>query len=415
MVTWRFIEACIANERRATTGSPDPRTFRLESPNIGCAGINKTTHPTEIVFTGGGTGGHLFPGLAVAAELAEGAPGLRITFAGTGKQLEQQAVRAAGFGYVAVPCRPLPRRPGDALRFLIDSIAGYRAALRLLRSRPVAVVVGLGGYGCVPVARAAVRHKVPLVLLEQNATLGRATRWLARWATVVCTAFEHTAVPPERGRALQVTGNPVRRGFVQERLGQGRGKADGSSRQLLVVGGSSGARTLNQYVPRVLGNLRPRLSGWEVLHQSGPVEWEATKGAYASLGIRADVVPFVDDMPALMARADLAVCRAGGTTLAELAASGLPAVLLPYPYAAGNHQRTNADVFSSAGGCVTVDERDWKGCLEEHLTGTISTLLADGTRRAAMSRAIARLARPDAARDVAALVADLAGRRGRPD
>lgn len=145
--------------------------------------------PLHLVLAGGGTAGHLFPGLAVAEALAAGAPGLRITFAGGGKDLERRLMAAAGFDYYPLPCRPLPRGAREAISFVVENLAGYLAAKRFLKEEQVGAVVGLGGYASVPMGRAAVRRRIPLILLEQNVLPGRATRWLAPAATLLCAAF----------------------------------------------------------------------------------------------------------------------------------------------------------------------------------------------------------------------------------
>ena len=149
-------------------------------------------HRTHIVFSGGGTGGHLFPGLAVAERLCEEITQLRITFAGSGKAFEQQRVAAAGYEYLALPCRPLPDKAGDTVPFFVENLAGYFAARRFLREERVDAVVGLGGYASVPMGRAAARCNRPLILLEQNVIPGRATRWLSKKADLICTSFAET-------------------------------------------------------------------------------------------------------------------------------------------------------------------------------------------------------------------------------
>jgi UDP-N-acetylglucosamine--N-acetylmuramyl-(pentapeptide) pyrophosphoryl-undecaprenol N-acetylglucosamine transferase len=363
----------------------------------------------SVVFAGGGTAGHLFPGLAVAERLVEHTGQFRIIFAGTGKDLERRAVERSGFEYLSLPCRPLPKRPADVLPFVLDNATGYRQATRILQQRRAATVVGLGGYASVPMGRAAARTGVPLVLLEQNAVPGRSTRWLARSATAVCVAFEQAAGRIRTRGSLQVTGNPVRRGFVKGHPRREDRLSATPSRQLLILGGSSGARTLNHCVPRALSLVKSALRNWRIVHQAGPAEWEATQSRYAALGLEATVVAFFNDMPEVLSATDLAVCRAGGTTLAELAALGVPAVLLPYPHAADNHQRINADRFAAAGGALTVDQRELDDPLEEHLACVISDLLGNHVQRAAMSEATGRLGLPSAATDVAALVRRLAG------
>ena len=174
----------------------------------------------HIVFSGGGTGGHLFPGLAVAERLSEEIANLRITFAGSGKAFERKHVAAAGFDYLALPCRPLPGKPGEAVSFVVENLAGYFAARRFLKDERVDAVVGLGGYASVPMGRAAARSSTPLMLLEQNVIPGRATRWLSKKADLICTSFAETEDHLSSRCTVRFTGNPVRRDFSGISLSQ---------------------------------------------------------------------------------------------------------------------------------------------------------------------------------------------------
>jgi UDP-N-acetylglucosamine--N-acetylmuramyl-(pentapeptide) pyrophosphoryl-undecaprenol N-acetylglucosamine transferase len=257
-----------------------------------------------------------------------------------------------------------------------------------------------------------------LVLLEQNVIPGRVTRWLAGRAAMVCLAF-----PQSRSRLAPdcqalVTGNPIRPGFDRRGF-DGSGPGDepihipGRPRRLLILGGSSGARSLNRSVPQALARIRSRLAGWEIVHQSGQTEAAATAALYDDLGLAAQVAPFVTDMPGMLAATDLAICRAGGTTLAELTAAAVPAVFVPYPHAADDHQRWNADALARQGACLLIDERQAAGPLDECLADGLASLLVDRAQRARMAAAMRLFARPSAAADVAAIVARLA-RSGRP-
>ena len=367
----------------------------------------------------------MFPGLAVARFLADETPEVRITFAGSGKEFERRHVTEAGFEYVAFRCRSLPRRLRDVWSFLTANRQGYREAGRFLTTRSVSVVVGLGGFASVPITRAAVKKGVPLVLLEQNVVPGRATRWLAPSAKLVCTAFEQTRLYLHSHCSVRMTGNPIRphfwrlRGSGKTVSGNGNGQAavpdwklkagrDRPFRLLLILGGSGGARSLNQSLPRALRQTASKLGGWRIIHQSGESDLKPTRQLYQSLGLEATVVPFIVEMPKVLHFTDLAICRAGGTTLAELAAAAVPAILLPYPHAVDDHQRKNADVFTSAAGCLTLDERNLAGPLDDHLAAALSDLLDDAASRAAMSRSIHRLSHPDATWDVATIVRQLA-------
>jgi UDP-N-acetylglucosamine--N-acetylmuramyl-(pentapeptide) pyrophosphoryl-undecaprenol N-acetylglucosamine transferase len=360
----------------------------------------------------------LFPGLAVATRLADDMPRVRISFAGSGKEFERRQVVAAGFDYVPIACAPLPHRLRDLPGFVLANLSGYRAAKRFLTGQQVTAVVGLGGYASVPMARAAARRAIPLLLLEQNAVPGRATRWLARSATMVCTAFRQCDGYLPARCPVRLTGNPIRGGFFgtpralrevrphAEREEYDAGVAAGAN--LLVLGGSAGARSLNENVPQTLARIRPMLAGWTVIHQSGPADVCRTQDLYDACGLRAFVAAFLTDMPQTLARTRLAICRAGGTTLAELAASGVPAVLVPYPHAADDHQRRNAASFAASGGCLVIDERDGRLPLADRLAEVLSPLVADSCRLAVMSSAIRRLAKPAAAAEIAAVIRQLA-------
>ena len=357
----------------------------------------------HIVFTGGGTLGHLFPGLATAEQIVRDMPQTRITFAGGGKPLELRHVTDAGFEYLALHCRPMPRGPRQAISFVTENLAGYLAAKRFIDEQGVDVVVGLGGYASAPMARAAIRRKIPLVLLEQNSIPGKTTRWLARSATLVCAAMAKTRANLRCRCAVEVTGNPIRNQVLPLPNAE-----DETDRRLLVLGGSGGAKSLNENVPRALYKVRQQLDGWRIVHQSGTSGEVETRRLYDKLALEATVTPFIDDVPRLLAKSHLAVCRAGGGTLAELSTAGVPAVLVPYPHAADDHQAGNAEVFAGAGAAVCVDERELPGRLDDRLAAALSELLANTDIRRRMSAAMRRLSHPRAAADVAGAVMQVA-------
>jgi UDP-N-acetylglucosamine--N-acetylmuramyl-(pentapeptide) pyrophosphoryl-undecaprenol N-acetylglucosamine transferase len=363
-------------------------------------GIIMSKISTHIVFSGGGTGGHLFPGLAVAERLSAEIANLRVTFAGSGKAFERKHVLAAGYEYLALPCRPLPGKPGEAIPFVVENLAGYFAARRFLKVEGVDAVVGLGGYASVPMGRAAVHSSIPLALLEQNAIPGRATRWLSKRADLICTSFDETENCLTNRCTIRNTGNPVRKEFFSP-LPMGEGT---SQRLLLILGGSGGARSINENVPRALYKLNRSLAGWKIVHQTGEADCEATQTLYRKLAIDATVLPFIHDLSHQLSQADLIVCRAGGTTLAELAAKAVPAVLVPFPAAKDDHQRKNARIYAEAGAAAIVEEPPAPGRLDDALADPLESLLTDAGWRQEMSAAMARLARPHAAEDVAELV-----------
>ncbi|MCE9546866.1 MAG: UDP-N-acetylglucosamine--N-acetylmuramyl-(pentapeptide) pyrophosphoryl-undecaprenol N-acetylglucosamine transferase, partial [Planctomycetia bacterium] len=360
----------------------------------------------HVVFAGGGTAGHLFPGLAVAEELRAVLPQVRITFAGTGKEFERRHVARAKFEYLALPCRPLPSSAGQLWRFVTDNIAGYRAAKRFVREQHVELVVGLGGYASVPMGRAAAKRRVPLVLLEQNAIPGRATRALASSASTICLALAK-AQPHLRTRGgVFVTGNPLRAEFAKfDSLSpRALSQVNDSSvpRRLLVLGGSGGSSQLNEIVPKALHKVRSLLDGWQVIHQSGAAQSEQTATLYGKFDLPATVVPFVANIAHVLRWTDLVVCRAGGTTLAELAAAGVPALLMPWAAAAGGHQSRNAEEYSVTGATITLDQHSTEGRLDDALAELLVLPLSQVEVRNAMAVAMQRMARPDATRQVVA-------------
>ena len=303
-------------------------------------------------------------------------------------------------------------------------LRGCGTATTFLGRTGVSVVVGLGGFASVPTALAAARLRKPLLLLEQNAVVGRANRRLARWCSCLCLGFDDTSWAPGRTElpgycSIVATGTPVRATFLTEK------SAGESGSILLILGGSGGSRWLNQNTPIALAAIRQALAGWHVVHQTGPNDVTATASAYQAAGIKATVAPFLDDLPTILAESGLAVCRAGGSTLAELAVVGVPAVLVPLAGATDNHQTRNALALSSAGAAVTVDgdqrhvqaSQAAAGPFAELLRVAIASLVADAQRRRLMSAAIRRFARPDAARRIARLVlmlADASGDAQRP-
>ena len=349
----------------------------------------------------------MFPGIALGRALVERGD-VEVLFVGSARGLEARAVPAAGFRLVTIGARQV--RGGGVARALRGGAAlllGVTSALRaLLRFRPD-VVVGVGGYASVPTVLSAAILRKPVLLLEQNVVPGATNRMLGRLARCVCTSFPETAVSFPGVRVV-CTGNPVR----PEVLGIAEARASASAvgpTTLLVIGGSAGAHRLNVGLGDALACSGRSVDGLRVVHQTGEADADATRARYAALGVEAEVRPFFDDMAPVYHTADFAVCRAGATTIAELLVVGIPAVLVPYPFAADDHQRRNAEAVAAAGAGVIVLERDLTA---ERLRAEIDGMLGDPARRRRMAAAARTLARPDAARAVAAECALLAG--GRP-
>ena len=363
--------------------------------------------PSHVVFAGGVTGGHVFPALAVAEQLRRRAS-LRMTFLGAGGSKEREWIRRARIPHVTIPSAALTTGILSLPAALSRNVQGYRAARRFLRRERVGVVVGMGGYASAPTARAAIDLGVPLILIEANVVPGRVTRWLARKAEHVCVAFESAREAISTAADVRVTGLPIRpipRSFADD----GYSRVD---RQLVILGGSGGAATIDRETPKALFHIRKSLHGWRIIHQAGRDRVEATRRVYARLGLKADVRPFLDDLPSVLGDSTAAITRTGGSILAELAAARLPAVLVPFPRAARDHQRHNAREFAKKTGCPVVEENPREesagsGRIDHDLADAIASILDDSRRRETIVHLLRRIARPDAADAVVDLLLGL--------
>lgn len=341
--------------------------------------------PTYI-FCGGGSGGHLYPGIAVADELRERDSDCRIVFVGSMRDVERTVLAATGYEHVSLEVLPGSMLLRSPIRFLRTHRAAVRRSAVLIDKHKPAAVIGLGGFASVPVVTAA-KGKVPIVLLEQNRVAGRATSWLSRRANAVCISFPETVVRCDR---VEFTGNPVRRSVVSVR------ERD-PGRTLLVLGGSQGAVGLNTLVMSLLDEPAKLPDGWRVIHQTGARDEQRVRAHYKSAGIPAEVHAFVSDMPQAYADSGLVISRAGGTTLAELACVGRASVLVPIPKSVRDHQRLNAEVFAESNAAIvtTQNASSFDGLAE---------LFASDDRRDELARSMKLLGYPDAASAVAALV-----------
>ena len=351
--------------------------------------MEERTH--SIVLAGGGTGGHLYPALAVADEMKRRDPETAIVFVGARRGLETRLVPEAGYPLVTLPLTGLK---GSSLTGKMTAAAKAAWAVArcmgwMARRRPD-LVVGVGGYASGPAVLAAKLLRVRTMVLEQNHYPGATNRWLAPRVDAVCLPSE-AARRHIGGRAF-VTGNPVRAEFFEI------GDAPADARlSLLVFGGSRGARSINRAVTAALPALAGTPGSLSIVHQSGIEDETEVRKAYENFPGPHEVRPFLNDMPQRLAAAQLVVCRAGASTLAELCAAGRPAILVPYPHAADDHQTRNAETLVDAGAARMLAEQNLDG---ESLAALIAELAADPGRRREMGQAARALARPDAARDI---------------
>lgn len=358
------------------------------------------------VIAGGGTAGHVLPGISIAEQIVErGAPREAVHFVGSSRGVETRLVTESGFGLTALPGRGLQRRMAlSNLTAAIGLLRAFGQALVVLRRRRPAVVLGLGGYASAACGAAAALLRVPLVITEQNAVPGLANRVLSRFATGAATAFEATDLP----RATW-TGNPVRTEVLAANRTSGRAAAraalgvDAGRRLVAVFGGSLGSRRINEAVASATELWQDR-DDLHIRHIAGRRDYDELAGRVApdhegALGY--DLVSYEEDMATVYAAADLVVSRSGATTVAELAAAGVPAVLVPLPGAPGDHQTANARRLVEAGGAVIVADAELDG---SRLAAEVDALLGDPDRLGAMAGAAVALARPDAASAVVDLI-----------
>ena len=357
----------------------------------------------RVLIAGGGTGGHVIPALAIARELRD-AHGAEVRFVGTARGLETKLIPEAGFGLELMRVGQLKNVSlATRVRTFGDLPVGLVRCMGLLRRFRPRVVVGVGGYASGPMMMAAILLGVPTLAFEPNAAPGLANRLVGRWVSASAVNFAAT-----KGyfRNAQVTGIPVRREFfaIVPRT------EEGNALRLLVFGGSQGARVLNEVMPPVAARLLEQFPGLTVVHQAGGSHGEATEAAYRAAGVlesgRLRVQPYLDAMVDEIAAADLVLCRSGASTVAELAAAGRAAVLVPFRAAADDHQRRNADVLVEAGAAAMILEQD---LTPERVLEVVAGLLADPALRLRMGEAARLHAHPDAAARIAEICVRLAG------
>jgi UDP-N-acetylglucosamine--N-acetylmuramyl-(pentapeptide) pyrophosphoryl-undecaprenol N-acetylglucosamine transferase len=363
--------------------------------------------PLRVIVAGGGTGGHLYPGIAVARELLRRQPNAKVTFAGTARGIEARVIPREGFELDLLRSAGIKgTSPVARMRGVMLVPLGALDAWRILSRRSPDVVIGVGGYSSGPVVLAAALRRIPTLLMEQNAVPGLTNRTLARVVDAAAVTFDETIT--YFGRRGFVTGNPVREEFFEQRVGSEQAAGVGAPPpRVLIFGGSQGAHAINMAMVEAAPQLAAQRGRLAITHQTGERDLEHVRDGYRRAGLEARVEPFLFAMAGEVRAADLVVSRAGATTLAELAAAGKPSLLIPLPTAADDHQRKNAEVLARAGAAEVIEQRVLTG---SGLAERMLALAADPARREAMSRAAGALAKPDAARDIANKVLELAGR-----
>lgn len=347
---------------------------------------------------GGGTGGHIYPAIAIAHEFVSRGPNRRVVFVGTQYGLEKTIVPKAGFPLEFISVGGLKgKRPADLIKNIFRLPFGLIQAWQLVGKHRPAVALGVGGYSSGPVLLAAWLRGVPTAIHEQNAYPGLTNRTLAKFVKAVAVAFADAAPRMKRADAV-VTGNPVRKEF----FAAGKPQVATGKRRLLIFGGSQGSRILNDAMIGALLFMAKLRGQLEIVHQTGPTEVDKVRAAYkASAFGDARVVPYLDPIVDEIAAADFVVARAGAMTIGELAAIGRPAIFVPFAAATNNHQELNARVVERAGGGVVITEAELS---PERLAAAISDVATNSDRAARMGEAARSLATPDAAKKIVDLL-----------
>ena len=364
-----------------------------------CASAVKTGRSAgHIVIAGGGTGGHLFPGIAIAREFASRSPDNRVLFVSTANDFERSVLAAAGFALKKISVRGIK---GKGLVKTCTSLAlipvGVAQSLAILMSFKPHLVVGVGSYAAGPVVLAARLLGIPVVLHEQNILPGITNRALARFARRIYISFEQTGGRFDP-RKVRITGNPVRKEILELMHEEEQTSLHPKDRPLtvLIAGGSQGAHVINITMVAALPLLQHKQQ-LAIIHQTGAADETAAKEAYRSEGINASVKAFFDDMDQQYRRADLVVCRAGATTVAELTVAGKAVIFIPFPFAADDHQRLNARAMEDAGAAEVIEQKDLTA---ERLAERINYFAANRDELKAMAQRARMFGKPEAARDI---------------
>lgn len=355
----------------------------------------------RVLIAGGGTGGHLFPGIALAEEVVTRHPRNDAIFVGTDRGLEARVVPQNGFVFEAIKSRGL--KGMGFVKLLLGLLLlplSFLSALSLLRKYKPDVVVGVGGYSSGPVVMSAWLMRIPTAIQEQNALPGLTNKILGKFVDAVFVSFEG-AIPFFPYKRAHVLGNPIRKGLLENFL---RSKTVHETFTLLIFGGSLGARGLNTRAIDALPHLKDLKGQIVITHQTGKNDLETVKKGYADADFPADVREFIDDMAGAYLGADLVLCRAGATTLAELTVCKKASILVPFPHATDDHQAVNAKALVDAGAAVMFREAELTG---EKLAATIRELKNDAARLQKMEKAAGNLGRPEAAREIADVLQQL--------
>ncbi len=359
----------------------------------------------RVVIAGGGTGGHLFPGIAIAEEFIRRDKKAEVLFIGTQRGIESKLLGPAGYKLSTIDVEGIK---GRGIKALMKGFYQIPQSMwqsgRILKQFQPRVVIGVGGYASGPAVLAAYFMGLPTAIAEQNAVPGITNRILGKFVDKIFVNYAETADSFSRSKVL-VSGNPVRAAFAGVR---GLKKTKKDFYQLLIFGGSQGAQAINKSIVEMLPQLQKIKNGIRILHQTGARELESVRDAYTSYGIRADVTAFIVGMAEAYRQADLIVCRAGATSLAEITAAGKASILIPFPFATNDHQTKNAEAMADKGAAIMIKEKDLSG---NKLFEVMNELLGDPQKLHLMEENSAKLGNINAAATIVDACLELAVRK----
>ena len=349
-----------------------------------------TNKPGHYFFAGGGTGGHIYPALAVADGIQTQQPDASILYFSSSREIDARILSKTGYEYLPLPAVGLGLHPKKLVHFYAQFVKSYHFVKQIMAPfKDDAVVIGTGGFVTAPVVMAARSLKIPVYLINVDSIPGKANRFLGRFAKKVFVQFEQTASCFKPGRA-QVTGCPLRAGFQQPDAAKAIAdlSLDPNKKTLLVTGASSGAMNINQAMGSIASELNGFADQWQVVHLTGYLHLEDVKNAVANAAIDYHAVDYYDEMPSLLAAAEIVIGRSGAVSAAEYMAAGKPAICIPYPYHRDRHQYVNAQILVDAGAAVMIeDNTEHPRITAEILLHTLTELMTDDSRRAAMTQA----------------------------
>jgi UDP-N-acetylglucosamine--N-acetylmuramyl-(pentapeptide) pyrophosphoryl-undecaprenol N-acetylglucosamine transferase len=361
-------------------------------------------------FAGGGTGGHLYPALAVAEQIARIEPAAKIHFFCSSRTIDEHILSQTGFQYSVLPAKTIPRQIGKIPEFLRSILKSYKIAAHVISENKNTVVIGLGGFVAGPVCLAAHRRKIPVALLNVDIVPGRTNKIIARWADEIFVQFDDTAQTCAGSKAkVIVTGCPLRAGFNNPNPQAAKDQLVliPDKKILLITGASTGSESINKVICSLLEKLDTFADNWQIVHLTGLANYEKIVGRYGQTKISHKVLGYYDDMPNLLAAADLVIGRSGAVSVAEFAAAGVPSICIPYPHHKDRQQYLNAGKLVEAGAAVIVDDLPNEKDFSEWLWEELETLLTDQSARDRLKNGCEAVAKKDASLHIARRLLDM--------